>query len=322
MQIYSISQWMLFFFIYSFIGWVWESCYVSIREKRPVNRGFVHGPFLPLYGFGAVVVLACTMEVREHTALIFFMGMAGATVLEYFTGAAMEKLFHVKYWDYSKQKLNIKGYICPLASLCWGCFSVLMVRVVHPPIETGVLMIPGGAAAGAACVLAGGTAVDFIVSFREALDMKHLLAQAEKSRMLIRRLQDKLRQTADGITDISKMISDRNAGEKFPGKSAYLEKIRSRRRALSDLLEELSLKVETVVKESLPSRLNDISPEKWKQELAEIKDSILKEFQKMNERSDKRYLRIAQMLRRNPTAASRKFKETLEELKNMINGKP
>ena len=67
MHAYYLSQWVLFFFIYSFIGWVWESCYVSVRKRRWVNRGFMHGPMLPLYGSGALAVLVSTIGVRENT---------------------------------------------------------------------------------------------------------------------------------------------------------------------------------------------------------------------------------------------------------------
>ena len=64
MQEYDLSQWVLFFFLYSFLGWIWESCYVSVRKHRWVNRGFMHGPMLPLYGSGAMVVLIVTLTVR------------------------------------------------------------------------------------------------------------------------------------------------------------------------------------------------------------------------------------------------------------------
>ena len=142
MQEYDLSQWVLFFFLYSFLGWIWESCYVSVRKHRWVNRGFMHGPMLPLYGSGAMVVLIVTIPVRDNILLVFLMGMIGATILEYFTGITMERLFHVRYWDYRNLKFNVRGYICPLASLCWGAFSILMVKVVHIPFEHMVLLIP------------------------------------------------------------------------------------------------------------------------------------------------------------------------------------
>ena len=116
MQEYDLSQWVLFFFLYSFLGWIWESCYVSVRKHRWVNRGFMHGPMLPLYGSGAMVVLIVTIPVRDNILLVFLMGMIGATILEYFTGITMERLFHVRYWDYRNLKFTVRGYICPVAS--------------------------------------------------------------------------------------------------------------------------------------------------------------------------------------------------------------
>ena len=96
-----------------------------MKKGRWVNRGFLNGPFLPIYGFGAVTILISTMSVRDSVPLIFLLGMLGATVLEYVTGACMERMFHVRYWDYSNQKLNLNGHICLTSSLAWGIFSVL-----------------------------------------------------------------------------------------------------------------------------------------------------------------------------------------------------
>ena len=78
---YAPAQWALFFFLYSFLGWVWESCYVSLRQGRWVNRGFLNGPLLPIYGFGAVAILLFTLPVAANPLLVFLMGMTGATLL-------------------------------------------------------------------------------------------------------------------------------------------------------------------------------------------------------------------------------------------------
>ena len=80
-------------------------------------------PMLPISGFGALAVLISTIRVRDSIPLIFLFGMVGATLLEYVTGAVMERLFNVKYWDYSNQKFNLNGYICLTSSLGWGLFS-------------------------------------------------------------------------------------------------------------------------------------------------------------------------------------------------------
>ena len=122
MYSYNFMQWLILFYLYSFIGWVWESCYVSLKNGRWVNRGFLHGPLLPIYGAGAVTILFSTMEVRDSIPLIFLLGMVGATILEYITGACMERMFHVRYWDYSDKKWNLNGHICLAASLVWDAF--------------------------------------------------------------------------------------------------------------------------------------------------------------------------------------------------------
>lgn len=201
MQSYHLTQWVLFFFIYSFIGWVWECCFVSVRKRRWVNRGFMYEPMLPIYGFGALAVLISTIRVRDSIPLIFLFGMVGATLLEYVTGAVMERLFNVKYWDYSNQKFNLNGYICLTSSLGWGLFSVLLVKFVHVPIEGAVLKIPTIIAEGIAFVLTVAAAVDVTQSFNDAMDLKRILAQLEESKKQIRKIQEKLKVASEEFVE-------------------------------------------------------------------------------------------------------------------------
>lgn len=201
MQSYHLTQWVLFFFIYSFIGWVWKCCFVSVRKRRWVNRGFMYGPMLPIYGFGALAVLISTIRVRDSIPLIFLFGMVGATLLEYVTGAVMERLFNVKYWDYSNQKFNLNGYICLTSSLGWGLFSVLLVKFVHVPIEGAVLKIPTIIAEGIAFVLTVAAAVDVTQSFNDAMDLKRILAQLEESKKQIRKIQEKLKVASEEFVE-------------------------------------------------------------------------------------------------------------------------
>lgn len=201
MQSYHLTQWVLFFFIYSFIGWVWECCFVSVRKHRWVNRGFMYGPMLPIYGFGALAVLVSTIKVRDSIPLIFLFGMTGATLLEYVTGAVMERLFNVKYWDYSNQKFNLNGYICLTSSLGWGLFSVLLVKFVHVPIEEAVLKIPMLITEIIAFVLTAVAAVDVTQSFNDAMDLKRILAQLEESKKQIRKIQEKLKVASEEFVE-------------------------------------------------------------------------------------------------------------------------
>lgn len=137
-----LSKWINFFFIYSFIGWVWESCYVSIAKKKWINRGFLKSPIVPIYGFGAIIILWVTEPFKDNGYLIFFIGMLSTTILEYLTGLVSEKMFNIKLWDYSQHRLNLNGHICLFTSLCWGLLSILLVKFVHQKIYLAVLKIP------------------------------------------------------------------------------------------------------------------------------------------------------------------------------------
>ncbi|WP_456081357.1 putative ABC transporter permease [Mediterraneibacter sp.] len=273
-----------------------------MRKHRWVNRGFMHGPMLPLYGSGAVSVLIITLPVRENLPLVFIMGMIGATLLEFFTGMIMESLFHVRYWDYSHLKFNIKGYICPVASLCWGVFSIMMVKVVHIPIEEVILKIPMTIADGLAFVLTVVAAVDFTQSFNEAMDMKKMLAQLDETKVQIQKLQERIRETSEEMSE-----KLRTAAGEMPGRL---------RMAAGEMPEKIRSAAATAGE--MPGRVRTVAgdvPEKLRMELAELKENAAKELQKILSRSDETHAGAMKQLRRNPTAASSRFKDVLEELK-------
>ena len=105
-DLYHILNW---FFIYSFLGWVCESTYCSLGERRWINRGFLAGPVCPVYGFGAVIVVTLLTPFAYSIPLLFLTGMAATSALEYLTGFLLETLFHTKWWDYSKRRFNIRA---------------------------------------------------------------------------------------------------------------------------------------------------------------------------------------------------------------------
>ena len=113
-DLYHVLAW---FWLYSFCGWIWESSYVSIRQKKLVNRGFVNGPLLTLYGTGAVMVYLILRPFEANVWALYFGGVIVATVLEYVTGVLMETIFHAHWWDYSNQKFNFQGKICLSSSM-------------------------------------------------------------------------------------------------------------------------------------------------------------------------------------------------------------
>lgn len=179
---YTIIQWMLFFYIYCFLGWCVESSIVSYSQKRWVNRGYLTLPMLPIYGLGAIVVLFVSLPVRNFVILVYFFGMIAATILEYITGWAMESILKVKYWDYTGKFGNIKGRICLTSSLFWGVLSIFMTYVIHSPIEKFVLSLPVFILNFSVTVISVMFLVDFIISTKKALDFKNMLEYMAKTR--------------------------------------------------------------------------------------------------------------------------------------------
>ena len=228
---YTFAKWLLFLYIYCFIGWIWECLYVSVCKGKWVNRGFMAGPFLPIYGCGAIMILFLTLPVRESAVAVYFIGMVSATILEYFTGAAMEKLFHVRYWDYSKNKLNVNGHICLKSSLAWGAFSVVLTLYGHKPLERLVMGMNQNVLEFIVFGLTAVIAVDFSQSVREALDLKELLITLENNHEELRRIQKRIdviktvygtevkEKSEQGLKKLNLMIE---SGKELWGKKEYI----------------------------------------------------------------------------------------------------
>jgi len=139
----------LYFAAYSFLGWLMETIYASMIEKKFINRGFLFGPFCPIYGFGAILTIFCfgfTSGIFENVITVYLFGIliliVLASALEYITGFALEKIFNCKWWDYSENAFNLHGYICLKYSLLWGGLAFLMIQVVHPEIVKLFFFIP------------------------------------------------------------------------------------------------------------------------------------------------------------------------------------
>ena len=132
----------MFFLIYSFLGWSAEVIFFTVTRGRFVNRGFLNGPVCPIYGFGVILVVFCLTPLKDNLLLLFFGSVFLTSALEFLTGLVLELLFHEKWWDYSKEPFNIKGYICVRMSLLWGFACLLIVHVFHPLVEKFVNWIP------------------------------------------------------------------------------------------------------------------------------------------------------------------------------------
>lgn len=111
-----------YFIIYSFLGWVMESIFRTFCEKKIINTGFLKGPFCPIYGIGAIIMITLLSGLKDAPVLLFLISFIVLTIWEYLVGVLLEKLFKTKYWDYSDHKFNYKGRICHLQTLLHGEF--------------------------------------------------------------------------------------------------------------------------------------------------------------------------------------------------------
>lgn len=139
----------LYFTVYSFIGWLMETAFASITHRKFINRGFLIGPFTPIYGFGAILIILSSNWIENvlgnhYTSLFIsiFISTLLVTVLEFITGFALEKVFNAKWWDYSDNAMNIKGYVCLKYSLLWGILALFLLKVVHPFLDEIIYSIP------------------------------------------------------------------------------------------------------------------------------------------------------------------------------------
>jgi uncharacterized membrane protein len=160
-----VAHYIYYFALYSFIGWAMEVAYMSLRSKRFVNRGFLNGPFCPVYGFGTVSVIMFSDFVTDGIFPVFLFGFFFLSVIEYVTSLMLEKMFGARWWSYYDQSFNIAGRVAFVPSLFWGISSVIFVTFVHPEVRSIVSLWPSSAAGAIiASVLALYFIVDMIIS--------------------------------------------------------------------------------------------------------------------------------------------------------------
>ncbi|MBE7719657.1 MAG: hypothetical protein E7243_09070 [Lacrimispora celerecrescens] len=286
MYLYTWYQWLLFFFIYCFIGWIIESTYVSVKSFHFVNRGFLRLPLLPLYGSGAIIMLWLSLPVQGNLFLVFLFGMAGASALEYATGYAMERLFKMKYWDYSSKPFNLNGYVCLGTSIAWGFLTLLLTEVIHRPLEWLVLDLNGTVCIALVIVIGSLFVTDAIHSTKEALDLGRILESMTKLKSELEEVQVQIAllkaETAQKVSDL---------------KTETIQKAASLKDGTMVKISSLKAETASALKESaLAERL---------QLLTETKEKL----------SGRLTFYRKGILRRNPTASSRLFGEALKELK-------
>ena len=172
----TLETWFLWLMIYSIIGWVYESTICSIGHRKLINRGFLNGPYCPIYGTGAVLVLLVLGKI-QNPVLLFFAGAVLTCSLEYFTSWLMEKLFHARWWDYSKRKFNIGGRVCLIGAVVFGAFSVVLVLFLHPWVKSLTDRLTDTALSWVCAILLMGVVSDLILTVKGLLGTHAVFAE-------------------------------------------------------------------------------------------------------------------------------------------------
>lgn len=166
---------LIYYIIYSFLGWCAEVCYAYKNQKKFVNRGFLHGPLCPIYGACILSVVIILSNINCNLFAMLIIATIFTSFIEYFTGLILEKLFKTKYWDYTEDPFNLHGRICLHFSLMWGAVSLLIVKVIHPLMISAVTIIPSNFRLAFSLILLFYLLLDFSHTIKSLINSKNIL---------------------------------------------------------------------------------------------------------------------------------------------------
>lgn len=264
----SIYYSILYFFVYGFLGWCTEVIFAAFKQHRFVNRGFLNGPICPIYGVGVTLVIACLEAFQSNLLLLYISSVILVTVLEGVTGWAMDKLFHNKWWDYSKLPFNIGGYVCLLFSLIWGVACVFIVYFVHPLIHQVLSLIPHTAGIALIAILGIALLSDMIVTTSAIVKFNQYLELLKH------------------ITDELHAISNQIGAELYQNVMHVLDMQESSRQKLDDVKLEVSQEIRMQIVE-LKTRAQNLG-----EKVPKPARRLLKAFPKLESRNYKAQLEL------------------------------
>lgn len=181
-----------YFFIYAFLGWCTEVVYAAVKTGKFVNRGFLNGPYCPIYGAGVILVLYLLDPVKNNIFYLFLGSILITSMIELIGGFVLKKIFHHTWWDYSNMPFNIGGYICLQFSLIWGIACLVVVDRIHPLISYLINWIPQRVNELFLIMSACLYIVDLVSTIKSILKLNRKLA-------LIDEITSKIKETSDNL---------------------------------------------------------------------------------------------------------------------------
>lgn len=179
-MIFDLKIYFLLFLIYSFVGWVLEVIYTLFTDKKLTNRGFFIGPYCPIYGVGALLVVVFLSKFQQHPFALFILAVVICSVLEYCTSYVMEKIFKIRWWDYSNNKFNINGRICLETMIPFGVIACLLIYVINPFLVLNLNKLPESFLMVISLVFGVLLLADYITSFNIINNFKKTVKKASE----------------------------------------------------------------------------------------------------------------------------------------------
>lgn len=237
-MITQIENFIALFFIYSIAGWIMESVSISIRNKKFTNRGFLIGPYCPIYGCGVVLITFLLQKYHDDIPATFFLSILICGTLEYVTSFIMEKIFKARWWDYSARKFNINGRICLETLIPFGIAGTVITIWVNPFLLKYINMVPPMAMHIILVVISIFFIADIAVSFKIILNLKEMSKE----------FKDNTDEISDRVKKIvrKKMVLYRRLVRAFPRikENVLYEKWEDIKKKIEESREEIRMKID------------------------------------------------------------------------------
>lgn len=175
----NILYYFFFFFLYAVIGWIVEVIYVFIIDKKLVNRGFLIGPYIPIYGVCATIMTIYLTQYKSNPLTVFILAMFICSFIEYMTSYYMEKLFKARWWDYSNQKFNLNGRTCLLNTFLFGILALVLIYIANPPLITLINKMDKNTLYIISTICLIIFIIDLVVSTKVILNLKDKISQVK-----------------------------------------------------------------------------------------------------------------------------------------------
>ena len=269
---YSIATYFLYFLIIAICGWMMEVTLQLIQKHKFADRGFLVGPYCPIYGCGALLITLCLTGLKAHPVGLFSTAILMCGVLEYATSYIMEKLFHARWWDYSDCKFNINGRVCIETIIPFGILGVLLIYVVNPFIFDSLAKVPENILNIVAIAMAALFVADLIVSLRVVVNFRSTTTKFDKENP-----QDNTEEISQKVKEFlkGKSILNRRLINAFPKWTAIIkeqsEKIKQK---TNEMKEEISNKAYEM-REDISDYANGVK-EEITQRADEVKRTVKK----------------------------------------------